>query len=558
MRIIRKLIPGALLTMLGAAACTASVPHGGAPGSSQGEGSPAPGATGSIGIALDLGGGIHLDSLQYTVTNPTLAGFTTISNSIDVSGVQTVTISLTLPAASGYRLSLSAVDSAGDSCAGGPAMFDIAAGQTSTLAMNLLCTRTLDSGLIAPDVSTGNVMVTIDASLVTVGGSAPCAAAISLLTSPRQASVGESINLTGTGVDPSGATADVALSWTATGGAGSLTGTSGPATTFQCTAPGTENVTLTASMADGGASCPTIGSLAISVSCTEGSDASGSPMDATAPDAADAPAPEAAAPEAGADVALEVGTDAGATSETGADGGSLAPCMSAADVSAGNCVRCQGNTSGVCTQTEAAAVQLDINQGWIAAPGPDSNPSANGGTDTCYACLYSGACLDSTVASLTGSECEDLTATTFTAGNGHAASTNAAVQALCLDTLYCLLEITTSSYTPSGVSSYSYANGAYSGGVGTGPVPGGCAAQAALGGVQYCYCGPGGGLPSVCAGSTSGQNGICVTPETNGFTYGPHDGHDITGNYGLQSQPSGMANAIIGCALTNGCSQCLK
>jgi hypothetical protein len=230
---------------------------------------------------------------------------------------------------------------------------------------------------------------------------------------------------------------------------------------------------------------------------------------------------------------------------------SLAPCLSAADVTAGQCVKCQGNTSGICTQTEAAFVQLDINKGTANAPGND--PAAG-----CYTCLYGATCLDSTVASLSGSECGDLTATSFTAGNAHAAGSNAAVQALCLDTLYCTLDIATSSYTPAGVGSYNYANGAFSGGTGSPAVAGGCGAQTALGGLDYCYCGPGGGLPSACSASTSGQNGICLTAQTNGFTYAPTDGHSITGNFGLTSQPSGMANSIFGCALTNSCTQCLQ
>jgi hypothetical protein len=215
------------------------------------------------------------------------------------------------------------------------------------------------------------------------------------------------------------------------------------------------------------------------------------------------------------------------------DGG-LVPCRTRSQVDAGHCVSCQGNAGGplsnggACSPTEAAFVQLDIDQGWITAAGPDSNPHANldgGGTPgTCYECLAGNYCLNSPPIGITGLECGDLPTTPFTAGNGYVGDPNA----ICLATLACI--------QATRCAEGKYSNAYY-----------------------LCYCGDaGGGVISACATTTRGQDGVCLTAETNGFTYVPTNAHDVTGNFGNVSQPSGMANSIFGCAETNGCPQCVK
>ena len=77
------------------------------------------------------------------------------------------------------------------------------------------------------------------------------------------------------------------------------------------------------------------------------------------------------------------------------------------------------------------------------------------------------------------------------------------------------------------------------------------------GGVSNCYCGPGGGSPSVCPSNGAATNGICKTAETNGFLATANDAVTILNNYNNLSQPSGQANQIF-VAANGTCNQCLQ
>lgn len=501
MKRLRSVIfAGFVASFASAAGCTSN-PSTTAPGGIVGAttGTPATGgpASGTVGAQLQIAPGISISTVQYVITNPTLPGFATIVQSLDVSGSQTVAFSITLPVGTGYTLSLSAVDSSGDGCSGGPATFSVLAGVTNTVGLNLLCTQVVDGGIIAPDVNVGAVLVTADASFVTVGGSEPCAAVKSLQLQPNTADVGDFVSLAAVGIDPNGDTSDVTITWSGVGGVGTLTSGIGPSTTFECTGPGTETLTATAAIADGGLSCASSGSFSVTVTCIGDGGAQ-----------ADSGAPDATVQDGG-------GQDSGvpdvAVAETG---GPLVPCTEAGQT---GCVQCQGNSSGICSTTESYFVQLDIAQGNATAPGPDG---ANG----CYTCLYQAFAIDSDVIGATGLECEDLASlvgTTFTNGSGQTVADVSTCQAVvqCVESTGC---------------------------------------GSTTDGQQYCYCGPGGGAPSNCSGTTSGQNGQCNAQEVAGFEFAPGDAHDILLNYTDIDEPSGKANKIFSVGAANGCTQCLK
>jgi hypothetical protein len=120
----------------------------------------------------------------------------------------------------------------------------------------------------AVDATLGTVVVTADASLksTTLGG--PCAAANSLVVEPNQTHVGGTVRLTASGIDSANQSSDVALTWAATGTAGSLTSTTGTSNTFTCASAGTVSVTVTAAISEGGASCAAIGSLTATLVCS--------------------------------------------------------------------------------------------------------------------------------------------------------------------------------------------------------------------------------------------------------------------------------------------------
>ena len=393
MRLIRNaILLGFSVGAVSIAACssTPSVSTG-SPGVAGGLPASAPGQTGTIGLELQLSPGITLSTVNYLIMNPSLSGFTTISGTIDVSGSQTIGVTLTLPAASGYSLTLSATDTNSDACAAGPAFFSVTAGSSTSVGLTLVCSETIDSGVNEPDVGIGTVVFTADASLQTTIVRGTCAAATSLVAAPNETDVGHPITLTATGIDPNDQSSDVTLTWAGTGSAGSLVNSSGASNTFNCTSPGTEMVTVTASIT-GGASCPSIGSLTVTLTCDAFGDAgAGSP---------------------------DTGVDSGSPDTSTSDGGSeaaagpLAPCTTAGQT---NCVQCAGNNkttgalaNGLCTATQASFVQRDIDKGVATAAGNDPSGS-------CYDCLFQNTCLDDTHFGDTGRDCGDSTITTGTA-----------------------------------------------------------------------------------------------------------------------------------------------
>jgi hypothetical protein len=186
-----------------------------------------------------------------------------------------------------------------------------------------------------------------------------------------------------------------------------------------------------------------------------------------------------------------------------------------------DCIQCSGSTGGICTPTEAVLVQLDISSGKATAPGPDPAGS-------CYQCLLGFGCIDSPSHHFTGLECGDFTGR-FKAGNGFMGQK----QDICVDTLKCVL----------------------------GPQGKGC--ENDVNGVVHCYCGTDGTSHSVtglyCAAHGSSVNGPCLVPETNGSRFPPTNSSDITLGFTDTSgaNPSGIANALVACASSNGCTQCL-
>jgi hypothetical protein len=164
------------------------------------------------------------------------------------------------------------------------------------------------------------------------------------------------------------------------------------------------------------------------------------------------------------------------------------------------CVACSGNASGVCSATEAQVVQHDIARGAAA-----STP--------CYSCLLNAGCIDDTTFADTGHECDDLTGT-FNAGPqaGTASST------LCLATVSCIFATSCSSSS-----------------------------------VSTCYCGSSAG--SACVNAPT-PDGACRTQEVNGL--GLSTNQTILQNFTDTTRPSGMANQLFQCAVSNHCAACLQ
>jgi hypothetical protein len=457
------------------------------------------GQHGTIGLALNIGAGLSLGTVQYTITNPSIAGFTPIVNSVDVSGSTTINFSLTLPVGTGYTLSLSAIDSSGDPCSGGPVTFSVVGGQSNAVSLNLVCSRTIDSGVDAPDVNIGIVIVTGDASLETTTASSTCAAASSLSVSPGETAIGHAISLSAVGIDPSNQTSAVTITWAATGGAGSLTSTTGTSTTFNCTSGGTETLVVTASIANGGASCAGTGSITTTVVC----DGPGAVVDAGTPVDSGTPVVDSGTP------VVDAGTPVVDSGTPVIDSGAPAPLLPCTTAGQANCVQCVGNDKGAinnktCTPTEAQFVQHDIDTGKATVAGADPAGS-------CYDCLWNNACIDDTHFGDDAHECGDT-----------AALTSFGTAAECQATVGCIL----------GSS---------------------CASSA----LATCYCGTA-GLLTTCQGNpASGPiNGACASTIAAGLGFAVTDGTDNTGKLNSTTYASGMADQIFQCALSNSCTAC--
>jgi hypothetical protein len=529
------------------------------------------GETATVGLELQLGPEIVLSTVNYIVENPTLAGFSTWTGSVDVSGSQTIAFSLTLPVSTGYTLWLNAIDSNGDGCAAGPAAFSVIADQTTAAALTLVCDQLSDSGAMIPDVNVGSVIVAADASLVTRSA---CAAATSLLAMPNETTVGSTIGLTATGVDPSGQSSDVTLTWFASGGSGSQSAVTGTSNTLTCTSAGQEIITVTAALANGGASCPGIGSLAITVTCdadeagipdaeasdgdeptgpTAQADSGGQPdVSGTGAEAGDAAAgpgagadssPEADLPEAQADGPAETGVpdaksdgsadasepDAGA--EAGVDASSLVPCTTPGQA---DCVKCTGNTAhgSACTPTEQIIVNLDIQNGYVTG----SQLSEL----SCYECLFQSGCIDDDKYHDVNHECGDLSGTVGAGDQSLETKTQA-----CLTALAC-----------------EFASGCQNA---AGQNPG------ASDGIRNCFCGSNNptaagcaAAPTIAAGPAAmAPNGSCAQAELDGLgdTTSTSNATVIAGLM-IGTTGTGMANNILVCAGANtgafSCPSCFQ
>ncbi|HSY24008.1 MAG TPA: metallophosphoesterase [Polyangiaceae bacterium] len=200
--------------------------------------------TGTVGLALKLPGGTQLNSVTYDLvtsggTPVTLPGEPN-PGAVDVSNSAGVAFQLGgVPVGTGDSISLTASIAGGGTCQGIASGITIAAGRTTSVTVQMVCSSSQDAG---------NLFVTANASL--------CPTWTSFSTSNSEVFVGASLVLTATatGSNP----ANLGYTWTMSnpiGAFGSATAgvgapgqdeAAGPsdAMQFLCTAPGTTTVTV--------------------------------------------------------------------------------------------------------------------------------------------------------------------------------------------------------------------------------------------------------------------------------------------------------------------------
>jgi alpha-tubulin suppressor-like RCC1 family protein len=220
---------GLSVALSGLLGCSSSVP----PGLGGDE------AGGMVGLELQLGPGVSLSTIHWTIHNPALLAADR-SGSVDVSNSQAIEFVVGgLPAGTGYEITLTATtDGPGGTACIGTAGFDIVAGSVTPVGLDLAC-----GGGPADGGSGGSVVIK---GSVTIAPS--CAVVTFLSASPSQANIGGTIALSAGGIDDNGSRAAVSFSWVVTGGTGtgSFSDPTSPAPTFTCTGAGSVNVTVTA------------------------------------------------------------------------------------------------------------------------------------------------------------------------------------------------------------------------------------------------------------------------------------------------------------------------
>lgn len=190
--------------------------------------------TGSVGLAIQLGEGVSVDAVHYTVRDA--RGDVVVSDAIAVTHAEsTVSVRLGLPVGLGYTIEMSADTLEGSRCAGSAA-FDVVPGVTGQVFVDLLCDGDVESDDLGAAIVTGRL----------TGQAADCARIAFYSASPLRTSVGGTIELAGVAA---ATPAPEAYRWEAS--SGSVASNSAAETTFTCDAPGSVSLTFTVTGASG-------------------------------------------------------------------------------------------------------------------------------------------------------------------------------------------------------------------------------------------------------------------------------------------------------------------
>ena len=207
---------------------------------------------GAIGLSLQLAPGETLDAVTYTITGP--GGFARVGT-LDTSHSTTVAGTIgSLPAGSGFAITLDGTSTDGGTHCVGSASFDIVAHATTTVSVHLRCNESPHTGSVTVN-GTLNVCPTLDG----------------ISASPAEVNVGASLSLTASAHDSDAGPSALAYHWTATGG--TLSATDAASASLRCTATGVVTVSVTATDGDCSDSFSTM------VRCTTGSGGSFGAMD---------------------------------------------------------------------------------------------------------------------------------------------------------------------------------------------------------------------------------------------------------------------------------------
>jgi hypothetical protein len=196
------------------------------------------GPVGEVQLALSLPDGTAVNNVSWKILSASNAII--VSGTLNTAGSRTPSFIASLPAATGDTVNMTATTTAGVSCAGTSAPFNIVVGQSVSVAVNILCEGTIADGGIGSVVVSGTI----------VAGDR-CPTLTAWLIAPRQSAAADPIDVTITAAD--GDVGDtLTYAWTATSG----TFASATAATTQYTCAATGAQTLSVAVTDSHAPVP--------------------------------------------------------------------------------------------------------------------------------------------------------------------------------------------------------------------------------------------------------------------------------------------------------------
>jgi hypothetical protein len=211
----RKLLAGAALIGLLSAGCA---------GEMKGSGGP----VGEVRLALSLPDGTSVNSVSWKILSASSAVI--VSGTLNTSGSQRPSFIASLPPATGDTVNMTATTSSGAACAGSSAAFNVVAGQSVTVNVNVPCEGAVADGGIGSVVVSGTI----------VPGD-HCPTLTSWLITPQASGAADPIDVTVSAADlDSGDT--LSYAWAAP--AGTFTNPSSAATQYHCGPTGSESLSV--------------------------------------------------------------------------------------------------------------------------------------------------------------------------------------------------------------------------------------------------------------------------------------------------------------------------
>ncbi|HTB61729.1 MAG TPA: hypothetical protein VLC06_27905 [Polyangia bacterium] len=188
--------------------------------------------SGDLKIAFVVPGGTDtINSVTYKVT-ATASGTTLVSGSMNTSDPNaTASLDLALPptaAGATDTVILTATTTAGVACSTAATTFTVTSGANTNVMLSMVC------GTSVPQTIPGTVDIT-----TTVSSNNSCPSITSAVVAPDQTSVGASVAISATGVDPDGDS--LTYSW---GPAANVAAPTAQSTTYTCLTAGTQPITL--------------------------------------------------------------------------------------------------------------------------------------------------------------------------------------------------------------------------------------------------------------------------------------------------------------------------